>query len=111
MIRFAHYNKIPLCTYRGGNDSILSFGARLRLPSTRPRTHRDSADSAPRHDGVPGLSLAAPVRPASPRTRNESMPSRTLRFATFLAPNIFPVYQYVTDHVGRKLGRPVELVV
>jgi phosphonate transport system substrate-binding protein len=34
-----------------------------------------------------------------------------LRFATFLAPNIMPVYQAVTDEVGRRLGIETELVV
>jgi phosphonate transport system substrate-binding protein len=34
-----------------------------------------------------------------------------LRFGTFLAPNIMPVYQTVTDEVGRRLGVETELVV
>ena len=34
-----------------------------------------------------------------------------LRFGTFLAPNIMPVYQAVTDEVGRRLGIETELVV
>jgi hypothetical protein len=36
-----------------------------------------------------------------------------LRFATFLAPNMAPVYRFLflTDRIGRRLGRPVELVV
>ena len=34
-----------------------------------------------------------------------------LRFGTFLAPNIMPVYQAVTDEVERRLGIPAELVV
>ncbi len=34
-----------------------------------------------------------------------------LRFATYLAPNMYPVYQCVADFVGRQLRRPVELVV
>jgi phosphonate transport system substrate-binding protein len=37
--------------------------------------------------------------------------SRPLRFATFLAPNMFPVYRGIADHVGRALGRDTELVV
>lgn len=36
---------------------------------------------------------------------------RTLRFGTFLAPNVMPVYRAVTDAVGRKLGITTELVV
>jgi phosphonate transport system substrate-binding protein len=34
-----------------------------------------------------------------------------LRFATFLAPNMLPVYRYLADRIGDRLGRPVELVV
>jgi phosphonate transport system substrate-binding protein len=34
-----------------------------------------------------------------------------LRFATFLAPNMAPVYRLLTDRIGQRLGRPVELVV
>jgi phosphonate transport system substrate-binding protein len=34
-----------------------------------------------------------------------------LRFATFLAPNIVPVYRFLAERIGRQLGRPVELVV
>lgn len=34
-----------------------------------------------------------------------------LRFATYLAPNMYPIYQCVADFVGRQLRRPVELAV
>lgn len=34
-----------------------------------------------------------------------------LRFGTFLAPNIMPVYQAITAEVGRRLGLETELVV
>jgi phosphonate transport system substrate-binding protein len=34
-----------------------------------------------------------------------------LRFATFLAPNMLPVYRFLTERIGDRLGRPVELVV
>jgi phosphonate transport system substrate-binding protein len=34
-----------------------------------------------------------------------------LRFATFLAPNMWPVYRYLADRIGHRLERPVELVV
>jgi ABC-type phosphate/phosphonate transport system substrate-binding protein len=33
-----------------------------------------------------------------------------LLFATFLAPNIRPVYEYVTERVGEELGCPVRLI-
>jgi phosphonate transport system substrate-binding protein len=32
-----------------------------------------------------------------------------LRFATFLAPNMLGVYQFLADRIGERLGRPVEL--
>ena len=34
-----------------------------------------------------------------------------LRFATFLAPNMLPVYWFLAARIGERLGRPVELVV
>jgi phosphonate transport system substrate-binding protein len=34
-----------------------------------------------------------------------------LRFATFLAPNMAPVYRFLADRIGRRLDRKVELVV
>lgn len=34
-----------------------------------------------------------------------------LRFVTFLAPNMEPVYQFVADYVGQKLDYPTELTV
>jgi phosphonate transport system substrate-binding protein len=34
-----------------------------------------------------------------------------LRFATYLAPNVLPVYEVVTEEVGRRLGIQTELVV
>jgi phosphonate transport system substrate-binding protein len=34
-----------------------------------------------------------------------------LRFATFLAPNMLPVYRFLAERIARRLGRPVELVV
>jgi ABC-type phosphate/phosphonate transport system substrate-binding protein len=34
-----------------------------------------------------------------------------LRFATFLAPNMAPVYRFLAERIGQRLGRPVELVV
>jgi phosphonate transport system substrate-binding protein len=34
-----------------------------------------------------------------------------VRFATFLAPNMLPVYRLLADRIGDRLGRPVELVV
>ena len=34
-----------------------------------------------------------------------------LRFGTYLAPNMLPVYQAITEEVGRRLGIETELVV
>jgi phosphonate transport system substrate-binding protein len=34
-----------------------------------------------------------------------------LRFATFLAPNMGPVYRFLAGRIANRLGRPVELVV
>jgi phosphonate transport system substrate-binding protein len=39
------------------------------------------------------------------------MTNYPIRFATFLAPNMFPVYQFITNYVGEKLGCPTELIV
>lgn len=39
------------------------------------------------------------------------MRSRPLRFATFLAPSILPVYEFIAEYVGRSLGYESELVV
>jgi phosphonate transport system substrate-binding protein len=35
----------------------------------------------------------------------------SLRFVTFLAPNLFPLYEFITHHAGRRLGLPTELAV
>lgn len=37
--------------------------------------------------------------------------SQPIRFATFLAPNMFPVYQFVAAYVAEKLDQPTELSV
>jgi phosphonate transport system substrate-binding protein len=34
-----------------------------------------------------------------------------LRFATFLAPNMLPVYRFLATRIGDRLGRPIELTV
>src|SRR3954464_2565203 len=34
-----------------------------------------------------------------------------LRFATFLAPSMFPVYQFIVEYIGRRLGCRSTLVV
>jgi phosphonate transport system substrate-binding protein len=37
------------------------------------------------------------------------MPQQPIRFVTFLAPNIYPVYRFVADYVAEKLKYPTEL--
>jgi phosphonate transport system substrate-binding protein len=39
------------------------------------------------------------------------MTHQLIRFATFLAPNMFPVYQSIADYVGEKLDCPTELII
>src|SRR5262245_49007177 len=39
------------------------------------------------------------------------MRRRPLRFVTFLAPNLYPVYEFITRRVGARLNVPTELVV
>ena len=34
-----------------------------------------------------------------------------LRFATYLTPNMVPVYRFLADRIGERQGRPVELMV
>jgi hypothetical protein len=34
-----------------------------------------------------------------------------LRFVSFLAPNMLPVYRFLAARIGERLGCPVELVV
>ena len=36
---------------------------------------------------------------------------QTIRFATYLAPNIYDTYAYITQYVGEKIGRPATLIV
>lgn len=36
---------------------------------------------------------------------------RPIRFATFLAPNMQPVYEFIVQYVGKKLNRPTTLIV
>jgi phosphonate transport system substrate-binding protein len=34
-----------------------------------------------------------------------------LRFVTFLAPNLYPLYEFIAHHAGRQLGLPTDLAV
>jgi phosphonate transport system substrate-binding protein len=63
-----------------------------------------------------GSELPFPVTPmdtlsriaqrCGPRRRQNS-----LRFVTFLAPNLRPLYEFIARHAGRRLGLPTELAV
>src|SRR5919108_1389933 len=71
------------------------------MRSTRPRT---------------GPTLSAPPAGSRLRVRADRSPGPLsevdrLRFATYLAPNVLPVYEAVTEEVGRRLGIMTELVV
>src|SRR6476661_7840072 len=39
------------------------------------------------------------------------MTAQPIKFASFLAPNVFPVYEFIAEYLGRQLGRPTELAV
>ena len=39
------------------------------------------------------------------------MMTRTLRIATFLAPSMLRVYEFITEHIGRQLNCRTTLVV
>jgi phosphonate transport system substrate-binding protein len=44
--------------------------------------------------------------------RNEPRCRRNaLHFVTFLAPNLYPLYEFITCHAGRRLGLPTQLAV
>lgn len=33
-----------------------------------------------------------------------------IRIATFLAPNVYPVYRFIVEYIGQKLDYPTEFV-
>lgn len=35
---------------------------------------------------------------------------KTLRIATFLAPNVYPVYRFMAEYIGQKLNYPTEII-
>lgn len=39
------------------------------------------------------------------------MPRRPIRFASYLAPNMFRVYRYIAEYAGRRLGYPTQATV
>ena len=53
---------------------------------------------------------ASPIGAATHRIAERSTLGR-LRFGTYLAPNVLPVYEAVTEEVGRRLGIETELTV
>ncbi len=70
----------------------------------QPLVHAGSAWSP----GPPAIA-APPCLRLSDGEKN--MSEQALRFATFLAPNMLPVYQFIADRVGEKLGCRTELAV
>jgi phosphonate transport system substrate-binding protein len=58
---------------------------------------------------VPGVTDIEPAADARRRTSRERLDR--LRFGTYLAPSVLPVYQAITEQVGRRLGVETELVV
>ena len=60
--------------------------------------------SGPESDGAQVLGRVTGAGP-------EQRPVDRLRFGTYLAPRVLPVYEAVAEQVGRRLGVPTELVV
>jgi phosphonate transport system substrate-binding protein len=58
---------------------------------------------------LPGIDIERPVSPVRPRTSVRRFDR--LRFGTYLAPSVLPVYEAITQEVGRRLGIETELVV
>jgi phosphonate transport system substrate-binding protein len=53
------------------------------------------------------MSIASPIAEKRCSRRKQS----ALRFVTFLAPNLFPLYEFIACHAGRRLGLRTELAV
>jgi phosphonate transport system substrate-binding protein len=49
--------------------------------------------------------------PSGSGSEGDAIPLDRLRFGTYLAPSVLPVYEAVTEQVGRRLGVPTELTV
>jgi phosphonate transport system substrate-binding protein len=47
----------------------------------------------------------------TPEGRGSRRRPSALRFVTFLAPNLYPLYEFIAHHAGRHLGLPTELAV
>src|SRR6516162_1607791 len=62
-------------------------------------------------DDVPTASGRAANCVSREQQGSSAMSLRTLRFATFLAPNMLPVYAFIARHVQVRLGIPTELIV
>jgi phosphonate transport system substrate-binding protein len=53
------------------------------------------------------MSTLSPIVEARGTRRRQN----ALRFVTFLAPNLFPLYQFIALHAGRRIGLPTTLAV
>src|SRR4029453_1256049 len=84
-----------------------------RRPGRRPRRPGGGGvGGCGAHRRFRGRRGRAHVR--DPPSGGEGMTAETggpLRFATFLPPNMLPVYRFLADQIGHRLGRPVQLVV
>jgi phosphonate transport system substrate-binding protein len=75
------------------------------------RTSHSSTDTGAAWGTAGGRENRQPVFTWRPRRAREGGPLARLRFGTYLAPSVLPVYEAVTEHVGRQLGIATELVV
>ena len=79
---------------------------------TSPAWRRRSGSSPPSPPPPAWSWPCACTRPTGRSAQHDRPPwGAPLRFATFLAPNMLPVYRFLADRIGDRLGRPVELVV
>ena len=96
--------------YRLWRDTGFAVGALLAGWSTSPAWRR-RCGWLPCSPPSPGWSWpGACTRPTS-GGQHDRRTGGPLRFATFLAPNMLPVYRFLADRIGHRLGRPVQLVV
>ena len=101
-----------------GNPQIAAYVALIAIWCARHRRGRARYPPGATSDrGRRGLTTTTrSARPLPVRTRCSSWRtmhpmSAKLRIATFLAPNMPPVYEFVVDAIGRELGSGAELVV
>lgn len=57
------------------------------------------------------MALVRAERPSRPAPAERPRRSRTLRVATHLAPSVLPLYAFIAEYVGERLGRRGRLIV